>query len=166
MKNKIIFTFALLSFFVSTSIAQKIGYLNTSELLLLMPEVKKADSVLVRYAEDMQKIYNDYVTEYSQKLNEYNQFSATWSEPKKQAFEEDLRVLNQRISDYENDSNNTLAKKKEELYGPVLDKVKSTIKVVGEENKFIAILDGSALLYAGTESVDILPLVKKKLGLL
>ncbi|MFI5173089.1 MAG: OmpH family outer membrane protein, partial [Chitinophagales bacterium] len=104
-------------------------------------------------------------TEYSQKLNEYNQFAATYSEPKKQACEADLGVLNQRIADYEDNSNSTLAKKKEELYGPILDKVKNTIKQVGDENKFTAILDGSALLYTGADTVDILPLVKKKLGL-
>ena len=165
MKNKIIILIALVCFGITSSQAQKIGFLNTNDLLILMPEVKRADSVLVKYASDMQEIYYGYVLEYQKKLDDYNKNSATWSAVKKESAEKDLQIAQQRINDYEQESNDKLAEKKEELYGPILADVKAKIKLVGEENKLTAILDGSALLYFGADAVDILPMMKKKLGL-
>ncbi|HNA57904.1 MAG TPA: OmpH family outer membrane protein, partial [Chitinophagales bacterium] len=157
--------FAIAVMAISQADAQKIGYLNTNELLVQMPEVKKADSVLNQYAEEMQKIYAAYVMEYQQKLADYQNNAASWSEVKRESVEKDLGNLQIRISDFEKESNDKLEAKKEELYGPILDNVKAKIKLVGDENKFTTILDGSAMLYVGTDAVDILPLVKKKLGL-
>ena len=165
MKNKIIILIVLICFGITASQAQKIGFLNTNDLLILMPEVKRADSVLVKYASDMQEIYYGYVLEYQKKLDDYNKNSATWSAVKKESAEKDLQIAQQRINDYEQESNDKLAEKKEELYGPILADVKAKIKLVGEENKLTAILDGSALLYFGADAVDILPMMKKKLGL-
>lgn len=157
--------FAIAVMAISRADAQKIGYLNTNELLVQMPEVKKADSVLNQYAEEMQKIYAAYVMEYQQKLADYQNNAASWSEVKRESVEKDLGNLQIRISDFEKESNDKLEAKKEELYGPILDNVKAKIKLVGDENKFTTILDGSAMLYVGIDAVDILPLVKKKLGL-
>ncbi len=165
MKNKIIILIALVCFGITTSQAQKIGFLNTNDLLVLMPEVKSADSVLVKYANEMQEIYYGYVLEYQKKLDDYNKNSATWSEVKKESSEKDLQDAQQRINEYEQESNDKLAAKKEELYGPILADVKAKIKLVGEENKLTAILDGSAMLYFGPDAVDILPMMKKKMGL-
>lgn len=165
MKNKIIILIALVCFGITSSQAQKIGFLNTNDLLVLMPEVKSADSILVKYASEMQEIYYGYVLDYQKKLDDYNKNSATWSAVKKESAEKDLQIAQQRINDYEQESNDKLAEKKEELYGPILADVKAKIKLVGEENKLTAILDGSALLYFGADAVDILPMMKKKLGL-
>ena len=165
MKNKIIILIVLICFGITASQAQKIGFLNTNDLLVLMPEVKSADSILVKYASEMQEIYYGYVLDYQKKLDDYNKNSATWSAVKKESAEKDLQIAQQRINDYEQESNDKLAEKKEELYGPILADVKAKIKLVGEENKLTAILDGSALLYFGADVVDILPMMKKKLGL-
>lgn len=165
MKNKLILLLAVVTMAVAHADAQKIGYLNTNELLVQMPEVKKADSVLNQYAEEMQKIYAGYVMEYQQKLADYQNNAASWSEVKRESVEKDLANLQIRISDFEKESNDKLEAKKEELYGPILENVKAKIKMVGDENKFTTILDGSAMLYVGTDAVDILPLVKKKLGI-
>ena len=113
----------------------------------------------------MQEFYYVYVLDYQKKLDDYNKNSATWSAVKKESAEKDLQLAQQRINDYEQESNDKLAEKKEELYGPILADVKAKIKLVGEENKLTAILDGSALLYFGADAVDILPMMKKKLGL-
>lgn len=165
MKFKLLLITVFLSVFAGSVSAQKIGFLNTNDLLVQLPEVKHADSVLAKYRDDMQKVYAGYVMEYQQKLADYQNNSESWSEVQREAAEEDLGKLQLRISDYEKQSADKLDGKKSELYDPILDKVKSVIKQVGEENKFTAVIDGSALLYVGTDAVDILPLVKKKLGI-
>ena len=77
MKNKIIILIVLICFGITASQAQKIGFLNTNDLLVLMPEVKSADSILVKYASEMQEIYYGYVLDYQKKLDDYNKSSAT-----------------------------------------------------------------------------------------
>jgi len=165
MKNKffLVATFMLIS--MATVFSQKIGYLSTNDLLVQLPEVKKADTILALYRDDMQKVYAGYVMEYQQKLADYQNNFESWSEVMREAAEEDLGKLQLRISEYEKQSTEKLEIKKQELYDPILDKVKAAIKQVGDENKFTAVMDGATLLYVGTDAVDILPMVKKKLGL-
>ncbi len=165
MKTRRMFLFAMICMAAMQVNAQKIGYLNTNELLIQMPEVKKADSVLNQFAEEMQKIYAAYVMEYQQKLGDYQNNAATWSEVKRESVETDLGNLQIRISDFEKESNDKLEAKKEELYSPILENVKAKIKQVGDEGKFTTVLDGSAMLYVGADAIDILPLVKKKMGI-
>ena len=165
MKIKILFISAFICLTAISANAQKIGYLNTNELLVQMKEVKSADSLLNQYAEEMQKIYASYVMEYHSKLADYQNNAATWSEVKRESVETDLGNLQIRISDFEKESNQKLETKKQELYNPILEDIKAKIKQVGEENKFTTILDGSAMLYVGSDAVDIMPLMKKKLGI-
>jgi outer membrane protein len=59
-------------------------------------------------------------------------------------------------------------KRQQELYQPVWLKAQNAIKEVGKENNLLYILDSSQgiILYlAEDESFNILPLVKKKLGI-
>ena len=52
------------------------------------------------------------------------------------------------------------------LMQPVMEKALNAIKEVGKENGFTYIFDMNAgILYAAENSQDVLPLVKKKLGL-
>ena len=113
MKIKILLISAFVYLTAFNASAQKIGYLNTNELLLQMKEVKQADSILTKFAEDLQKVYSDYVMEYQQKLGEYQQFAATWSEVKRESVETDLGNLQIRISDFEKKSNQDLENKKQ-----------------------------------------------------
>lgn len=166
MKFKLLLIISFVSVFAGSVSAQKIGFLNTNELLVQMPEVKRADSLLAKYRDDMQKVYAGYVMEYQQKLADYQNNSESWSEVQREAAEEDLGKLQLRINEYEKQSADKLDAKKAELYDPILDKVKTVIKQVGEENKFTTVMDGSALLYVGTDAIDVLPLVKKKLGII
>ncbi len=60
-----------------------------------------------------------------------------------------------------------MQKKQQEMLQPIIDKANNAIKEVARENGFIYIFDiaGGTILYYSEKSVDILPLVKKKLGI-
>ena len=60
-----------------------------------------------------------------------------------------------------------IAKKQEELFIPIQQKLMDAIKAVGEEGKYTYIFDLTypVVLYQGTGSEDITPLVKAKLGI-
>ena len=60
----------------------------------------------------------------------------------------------------------SLAKKENEILKPIIDKAKKAINDVAKEKGYDYILDtGLGMVLYASDSEDILPLVKKKLGL-
>jgi outer membrane protein len=145
----------------------KIGYINSLELLSYMPEVEKADSILKLLADDMQAQYETYVKEYQAKLADYNTNAETWSEVKVKDTEDDLIKLQDRIGEYQQISQDRIQKRKQELYDPLVAKANDAIQAVGKEQNLTCIIDASsgALIYAGDDMINILPLVKTKLNI-
>jgi outer membrane protein len=167
--NKIL-KYTLLAFLAISSAtlhAQKTGHVNSIDLLGMMPEVAKADSTLKALQKELQQQYNTYLSEYQTKVNEYNAMSAEWGEVKREAAEQDIATLQQRITDFESSSQQKLEKRRQELYDPILEKANSAIEAVGKEMKFTYIMDtsGGNLVYIGDDMVDVLPLVLKRLGI-
>ncbi len=165
MKTRLFLLLAMLSVAITHADAQKIGYLNTSDLLKVMPEVKRADSLLTAFATEAQSIYDGYLREYNNLLNDYTANAKTWSDIKVETVETDLGNMQIRLNDFEAKSNDKLAARKQELYTPILDNIQAKVKEVGAEGKFTTILDASAMLYIGADCVDVMPLMKKKLGI-
>lgn len=164
-KNLIAFTL-LLAAFTAPLHAQKFGYVNTMELLSLMPESQLADSTLQAYQADIQAQYNAYLQEYSVKSQEYFRVKDSISEFVSQSKLADLQGLEQRIKDYESNSNVLLQQRREELFQPVLARAQALIKEVAEENNFRMIFDtaNGPIAYA-PESDNVIGLLRKKLGL-
>ncbi|MBC8173725.1 MAG: OmpH family outer membrane protein [Chitinophagales bacterium] len=168
MKPKILI---LISMFFMTAVSvqaqSKIGYINSLELLSYMPDIRRADSTLKLMADEMQKQYGFYVQEYQTKLDDYNTNVPTWSPEKKEATETDLLSMQERIANYEQSSQQKIEKKKQELYDPLVTRANEAIQAVGKEQNLICVIDAStgALIYAGEEMVNILPLVKQKLNI-
>ena len=74
--------------------------------------------------------------------------------------------MDQRIQTYQQSAQQRLQDKEKELLQPIIDRAKQAISDVAKENGYTYVFDTSAgaLLYQ-QDSDDILPLVKKKLGL-
>jgi outer membrane protein len=155
---------------VSAASAQKkehkFGYINTLELLSLMPEIKPADEELSKYAGELDALFTKMLQEYQNKITDLEKTFASMSDDTKQIKAQELQDLEKRITNFEDGISDKLGKKKEKLYSPILDKADAAIREVAKENGFTYIFDASvgAIIYAD-ESDDILPLVKAKLGL-
>ena len=78
----------------------------------------------------------------------------------------ELESIQQRILEFQQNAQESLAAKEQELITPILDKARKAIEDVAKEENFTYIFDASTgnILYA-SESENILPLVKAKLGL-
>jgi outer membrane protein len=100
-------------------------------------------------------------------VSDYMENEATMSEIIAQTKAEEIQMLDQRIQAFQQNAQQSLAKKEGEAYQPILDKARKAIEEVAKENDFTYIFDVSAgaLLYQ-PESDDILALVKTKLGIL
>ena len=104
--------------------------------------------------------------EYQQGLQEYQENEATYNDLVRKDKEAEILGLQQRIQTFQQDAQQSLAAKEQELLEPILSKARKAIQEVAQEGNYTYIFDktGGTILYAN-DSENILPLVKKKLGL-
>ena len=78
-----------------------------------------------------------------------------------------MQELRTRIQRFQETAMNELDKAQQDLMQPITEKAMNAIREVAKENGFTYIFDLNAgpILYTSENSQDILPLVKKKLGL-
>jgi outer membrane protein len=105
--------------------------------------------------------------DYQAKLGEFEQMGDSASEIKKNAKVAELQDMQQRIQNYQQTASAQLQQKQNELLKPVFEKAEKAIAEVGKEKGLIYVFDigTKVVLYKSTESIDILPLVKVKLGI-
>lgn len=165
--KKVIFLFALgmiIGFGASAQSQKKTGYINSRELLETMPEARKADSALTKYGKEMEDQLKTMATDAQNKYKAYQDGIKTMSEAVKEVKEKELTDLQNRIEEFRQGADEKMAKKREDLFKPILDKAQKAIKDVGTEGSFDYIFDGTQLLYA-KDSENIMPQVKAKLGI-
>jgi len=153
---------------VASMSAQKYGYINSTLLLTELPDVKAADAELQTYqkqliskGEQMVKTFETKYTKYSTEAQ-----SGEFSPLQIQQKEGELAAEQEKIKQYEVTVQNQIGAKREELYKPILDKVRVAVDEMGKAQGYTMIFDtsGGALLYA-EESSDLMTAVKAKLGL-
>ncbi len=146
--------------------AQKLGHTNSIELVSLMPETKAADAELKKLGDQLEGQLKTMTTEYQSKVQDFQSKESMMADAVKQTKYKEITDLESRIQDFHQTAQETIQKKKEDLYAPVMKKVQDAINAVAKENGYLYIIDLSAgsLLYAD-ESGDITALVKKKLGI-
>ncbi len=166
--KKIVLFFACGLMISSFAYAQgpKLGYINSRELLEAMPEIKKADSNLQIYAKSFQDQLQQMSKEYEKKGQEYQASEKTMTDAVKEVKVKELQDLQNRIESTNQSAQDKVAKKKEELYSPVLEKADKAIKDVAKEKGYDYIFDasGGVLLFA-KDGDNIIAAVKAKLGI-
>lgn len=145
----------------------KFGHINSAELLSLMPEIKDADKQLQSFGIQLESQLKTMTTEYQAKVSDYQTNEVTMADAVKQTKVREITDLEGRIQEFQQTAQESVTKKKEELYSPILKKAEDAIVAIAKENGYAYIFDKSVggLIYA-QDSDDIMPLVKKKLGIL
>ena len=157
----------LLGFLTLTSLSQnKFGYIDSQELLILMPERKIAETEIQTFAKSLEGQLASMTAEYQEGVQEYQSNEATYSDLVKQDKVAEISGLEQRIQAFQQNAQQSLQEKEQELLEPILSKARKAIEDVATEGNFTYIFDKSqgSILYA-KESENILALVKKKLKL-
>ncbi|MCR9054279.1 MAG: OmpH family outer membrane protein, partial [bacterium] len=144
---------------------QKFGYVNSAAILAEMPEVKQADANLEALQKQLQKKGQSMLEQLQQDYGALQQKVQSGDLSPKQQEEEaqKLQKREQEIAAFEQDMRKQVSDKREELLGPIYEKVNQAIKDVAEENGFQFIFDQNVLLYA-EDSQNVNDLVKAKLA--
>jgi len=151
----------------SNNTKSKLGYINTVELWQAMPEKAKADTVLVKMKNEFISYLQQKQKQFEQGVAIYKRDSASMSELIRKEKLDALLKEQEAIKKFPKQADAELNKKKEELYTPIRQKMQKAIDEVAKENNFDYITDISFgnIIYAKNPEDNILPLVKKKLGL-
>ncbi len=170
MKNIIKAVFALVVVVLSTSqinAQDKIGHINSQELLSALPERTAVQEQLEKFYQQLQNQVQLMQQEYMTKTQEYQQYGETWEESIRQLKMEEIAQLEQRMQSFQQKAEEDMAAKQQALYQPLLDKAKTAVDEVAGANGYKYVFDSSpgGSLITFPESEDLMPLVKKHLGI-
>ena len=106
----------------------KLGYINSNELLSIMPESIAMQEELQSYAKGLESSLAAMQAEGEKKLADYQQNEATMSDLVKQDKVRELESIQQRILEFQQNAQESLAAKEQELITPILDKARKAIE--------------------------------------
>lgn len=167
MKNLIVavvFGISILGLSGTAFSQNKIGYISTEELIGAMPEAEKANSELQEYQAALQQQGQSYYTELNELDSLFARDSAKMNKATKDLKRNDMIALYQKVQGWQQTSQQKIGEKQQELLGPIQRKAIENIRAVAKENGYNYIFEAGTLLVSPPAD-DILPLVKKKLGI-
>ena len=106
----------LISTLTLTSLhAQKFGYIDSQELLLLMPERKTAETEVQEFAKSLESQLAAMTSEYQQSVENYQANESTYTDLVKQDKIAEITGLEQRIQSFQQNAQQALQSKEQEL---------------------------------------------------
>jgi outer membrane protein len=146
----------------------KFAHLSSQDILVVMPEVIKAQSELQslekKYSDEIQRTSDEFQKKYQEFLQARDSLPQNISERRQR----ELQDMSQRSQQFQEDAQQIMLQKQQELMAPIYQKLDNAIKTVGEAQNVIYIFDISrtAIPYINTtQSIDVTSLVKTELGI-
>ncbi len=145
----------------------KFGHIDMQELIMVMPERTTALAELEKEATELEEMLMTMQQELQTLFQDYTQRRETMSNLIRQAKEEDINTKQQRIEMFRNQADQQLQLMQQNLMEPIFEKADKVISEVARENNLVYVFDVSSrvVLYQSAQSIDILPLVKQKMGI-
>ena len=163
---KKIFIIAAMALMTLSASAQKIGRVNFSELVQLMPETDEARSTLQAISKEADETLQSMYEEYQTKMNQYQQKQATWTPAIKESKEKELMEIQNRLQESQQTFQQEIQQKQNELMAPIYEKAQNTIKELAKGQALTAVFDASSALYFDeATTVDLTPAARKALNI-
>ena len=168
--KKVLVAFAVcLLAFGGSAMAQKnlkFGHINSTELMQIMPGRDSAQAILQNEYADIENTLKSMQSELETRYNDYMQNQQGWTELIRQTKQREIQDMGTRIQEFQENAQKQLQEREAELLKPIIDRAKKAIEDVAREGGYTYILDSGtgALLYS-QDSEDIMPQVKRKLGI-
>ena len=176
MKNLVKIAVVAVGLFLSGSTVyaqQKLGHIDSGDLLQAMPEMKAADASFKTFQDQKENALKQMDAERQKKITIYQEKARTLSEANKEVVSKEMEVLVKEIQDMEKRITETQQKaqqelqaKQAELYQPIYKKAEDAVKAVSKEKGYAYVFDISqpgVVYFDGGD--NILNLVKAKLGI-
>ena len=163
--RRILLPCLLLLGIVFSASAQKYGHLNSSQLMVDLPSIKAADAQLKTFQEQLVKVGEGMMTKFQASYQDYvaKSESGTISQIEAQGIEATLQKEQTAIQSYEQEVQNKVLAKRQELYDPIFASVRSLIEQYGKDNGYTMIFDSGLGAILFNESEDLTEKIKAKL---
>jgi len=145
---------------------QKLGYLNSTEIMQAMPEYKTMSESIEKKKLEYSKMMETMYGEYDKKTKEL-QADPNMAKPLQDTKVQELKDLEKRMNDFQQKAQGDLQAYAQEIAKPLQAKFQSVVKEVAKEQGFSYIFDLAAnnvVYYPETGGFDLSPIVKSKLG--
>lgn len=152
----------------NASAQQKFGYLNSQELISLMPERDSVQAKMAVLGKELEEQFNSMRTEMTNKAQELQNTLSTLSETVRKQKEKDLFDLQTRLEEFQQSAQEELQARQAELFKPLLEKAQAAVTKVAKEQGLTAVFDlatGALAYYNEAQMVNLLPFAKKALGI-
>ena len=148
----------------SSKAQTKIGYISLQELIPTMPEYKKADTALNDYQSALGQNFEDMKREYYEKDSLLlSKDTLKYTTAQKEIKRREVSELLVKLQGWQQQAQQLYQQKQQDLISPIQKKAVEAIQVVAKENGYTYVLNKETLLVS-PPAEDMLPLVKKKLG--
>ncbi|MFA6872385.1 MAG: OmpH family outer membrane protein [Bacteroidaceae bacterium] len=143
----------------------KLGHFKSSEVLKTMPEFAQAQEAMKKAAATHDEEYKRIVAEYQKNLDE---FTAAKDLPDniKDRRQKELQDMGQKIQDYQQFAQQDLEATQKKLMEPLITKINTAIKSVGDAEGMTYIFDlsNTEIPYvSATTAIDLTEKIKAKL---
>ena len=169
MKKTVIAIAICLLAFSGNAMAQKnpkLGHINSTELMQIIPGRDSAQAVLQAEVTELESTLKSMQSELETRYNDYMQNQQGWTELIRQTKQKELQDMNARIQEFGENAQKQLQERETELFKPLIERAKDAIKEVAREGGYSYIFDsGTGATLYDEGGGDIMPLVKKKLGI-
>ena len=163
---KKIFAIAAMALMTIAASAQKIGHVNFTELVQLVPEADEARATLQVVSKEADETLQSMYDEYQTKVNQYQQKQSSWTPAIKEAKEKELMEIQQRLQENQQTFQQEIQAKQNELMAPIYEKVQETLKKLAKEQNISVLFDsGSAVYFDPSTTIDLTAAARKALGI-
>jgi outer membrane protein len=145
--------------------AQKIGHVNSQELLATMPELAGVQAKLDTLAAQYEAQFANMQEEFSKKVAAFQKDQATMTDGVREFRQQEIAEMEQRIYMFRQTAQEDIQKKQQEFLLPIQQKMMDAIKKVAEAQACDYVLETMTLHYVSPAALDLMPLVKKELGI-
>ena len=143
----------------------KLGYVNATEIMMMMPEISDYEKQMADFNEQNKKFLEDMQKEINDKYLKLEQEKATLSQSILSVREQEIIEMQRRLETTYQTLMSEGEKKQQELIKPIQEKLLTAIEAVGKKNNFLYIFTQETILFKSDKAINVAPLVKKELGL-
>lgn len=162
--KKLLFAVLLSAGFLGAS-AQKIGYINTDELIGSMPEAAKAQTELNEFQQSLTQQGQDMMRDLSAKDSIFVRDSVKYSASMKEIKRKELIDLYQKAQNFQQqEAQQLMQEETDNKVKPIREKALTAIRAVAKENNYAYVMEQGNLIVMPPGD-DLLNLVRAKLGI-
>ena len=148
----------------------KFGHIDLNAVFMVMPEYSAIQKTLDEETSKLESQFTVMREELTKLENDFAQNAANMTPQQQEQKRTEYVEMTQKVQAFLENAQQTLQQRQAELQQPVLDKLNKTIDDIGVEQGFLYIFqvnlaEISFALYYSSQSVDVTPFVKQKLGI-